>query len=201
MRNLNCSRKEDVELPNDEFRDNITYLYTSQNEPESTSSLNFDFGAIIEKPDEKVSNNNIAEYTITVPPKINTYFVGLGRGYNIGYASAIKDVKSMVEEMANMSTESELSELRRTILVGNQSLLTNISDIKERIAIVETQMKFVSDGVREIKDNTKELPGINVKINELWEGKKWWKQYLLSPIITGIVVGAIIIIIKCIFHV
>lgn len=71
-----------------------------------------------------------------------------------------------------------------------------INSIDNRLVAVETSVEHIKQDVKDIKENIKELPVISQNVKELKSKARWWKQYLLLPIIVGIIVGAITIIIN-----
>lgn len=87
-------------------------------------------------------------------------------GYNVGYFKAIQDINNM-KGMQIMGRETE---------------------ILERITRMETNIEHIAKSIEKIENAVVPIPELCIKTNELWDGKKWWKTYLISPIITGIVV-------------
>lgn len=75
-------------------------------------------------------------------------------------------------------------------------LIEKINDIDKKTLVIETDLNYVKKNTNEIKDNIKDLPLLKSNVDILIEKRKWWKQYLLSPIVTGVVVGIVLLIAK-----
>lgn len=97
-------------------------------------------------------------------------------------------------EVSAMSAEIQLQKDIKDM----QKVLTDIQCGLSRIEANQTVNKEEIDRLRE---STEDLPAIRNDMKTLKESLVGWKHYILSPVITGVVVGLFLLIIKLVFHV
>ena len=83
----------------------------------------------------------------------------------------------------------------------SQSISKNTSEIKERLAKVETTQAHIIQDIEEIKKSVSVIPDINARITAISEKldasdekKKWWHNSYFSPIVTGVIIGIVLLI-------
>lgn len=79
-------------------------------------------------------------------------------------------------------------------------VLEGLNETKVTVAEIKTSLNHIREDVKTIKSDVKDLPAIRQNVSDLKEGKKWWEQYLLAPISTGLIVGIVLLIAKKVFN-
>lgn len=65
--------------------------------------------------------------------------------------------------------------------------MKNNSSLKTQVAVIRSRMKSIDDGIKEIKENTKDLPVVRNDVKWL----KFWHNKIVIGIIFAIIVGGI----------
>lgn len=122
----------------------------------------------------------------------------------------IKQLKKYIIEKSNNEEVDSMNEDMKIILerldkiddkLSNKIdvLSDKINSIDKRISVNETILKNLEINQKEIVNNVKDLPILRKDVTASMEKSKWWKQYLLSPIITGIIVGFIVMLLNKVY--
>lgn len=186
--------------------ENATRLLPFSNDPKAAIQLGVDS-------DQTVSVNASNEYTdieisqsygfgqfVFISPEIRAYYTGFDSGYNQGYLKAFQDINVAAEEMISLQTEDELSELRNDIRTLTSTVVESTTDIKEKLAKLGEDVKYINSSIDAIQRDSKDLPALRVKIEHLENSSVWWKQYLLAPIATVVLGGVLLALAKYVFH-
>lgn len=66
-----------------------------------------------------------------------------------------------------------------------------IDNTNLKISTINANIDYMKEDIGDLKEDTKDLPIIKQNVEQLMNKNKWWKQYLVAPLITGTLVAVI----------
>lgn len=126
-----------------------------------------------------------------------------------GIANKLKILNDIIINQ-NKLTNDNLNNLSSRVNDSSKTLMNKIDDLSHRVEgidkrtiVLKKSLDYIKEdicdniksSIKDIKEDTKDLSIIRNNIGNMDEKSKWWKQFLLAPIISATLSGVLVAII------